>query len=121
MNTTKGPDVPAAATARIRVVVADDSVLLREGVARILEEGGLEVIARCGTAGDLTLKVRFYEPDLAIVTSGCRRPTPTRDCAPPRRSESATPTPRYSSSLNTSSQATRWRCLLTAPRGSVTC
>ena len=67
MNTTMGPDVPAAATARIRVVVADDSVLLREGVARILEEGGLEVIAQCGTAGDLMLKVRSYEPDLAIV------------------------------------------------------
>jgi DNA-binding NarL/FixJ family response regulator len=49
------------------VVVADDSVLLREGLKRILEEGGFEVVGQSGTAGDLMLKVRSYEPDLAIV------------------------------------------------------
>jgi DNA-binding NarL/FixJ family response regulator len=49
------------------VVVADDSVLLREGVVRILEEAGFEVVGQCGTAADLMLKVRSYAPDLAIV------------------------------------------------------
>jgi DNA-binding NarL/FixJ family response regulator len=53
--------------ARVKVVVADDSVLLREGVVRILAEAGFEVVGQCGTAGDLMLKVRSYEPDLAIV------------------------------------------------------
>jgi DNA-binding NarL/FixJ family response regulator len=40
---------------------------MREGVARILSEGGFEIVGQCGTASDLMLKVRSYEPDLAIV------------------------------------------------------
>jgi DNA-binding NarL/FixJ family response regulator len=51
----------------VRVVIAEDSVLLREGVARILEDAGFEIVGRCGTASDLMLKVRSYDPDLAIV------------------------------------------------------
>ena len=67
MTTTNGPDGPDEGASRVRVVIADDSVLLREGLKRILEEGGFDVIGDCGTAGDLMLKVRSYEPDLAIV------------------------------------------------------
>ena len=52
---------------RIRVVLADDSVLLREGVARLLAEAGFEVVGQSGTADDLLLKVRSYDPDIAIV------------------------------------------------------
>jgi DNA-binding NarL/FixJ family response regulator len=51
----------------MRVVVADDSVLLREGLARILQDAGFEIVGRCGTASDLMLKVRSYDPDVAIV------------------------------------------------------
>lgn len=51
----------------LRVVVADDSVLLREGVARLLEDSGFEIVGRSGTADDLMLKVRSYDPDVAIV------------------------------------------------------
>jgi serine/threonine-protein kinase len=51
----------------VRVVVADDSVLLREGVAKLLEEAGHDVVGRAGTADELLLKVRSYKPDLAIV------------------------------------------------------
>ena len=59
---------PAAAQAkRLRVVVADDSVLLREGVARLLEDGGFEIVGRAGDADELLLKVRSYSPDVAIV------------------------------------------------------
>jgi DNA-binding NarL/FixJ family response regulator len=50
-----------------RVVLADDSVLLREGVARLLEDAGCEIVGRCGTADDLMLKVRSYKPDIAII------------------------------------------------------
>jgi DNA-binding NarL/FixJ family response regulator len=50
-----------------RVVLADDAVLLREGVARLLEDAGFEVVGRCATAEDLMLKVRSYKPDVAIV------------------------------------------------------
>jgi DNA-binding NarL/FixJ family response regulator len=52
---------------RIRVVLADDSVLLREGVARLLAEAGFDVVGQSGTADDLLLKVRSYQPDIAIV------------------------------------------------------
>jgi DNA-binding NarL/FixJ family response regulator len=56
-----------AAAAPIRVVLADDSVLLREGIARLLEDAGFEIVAQSGTADDLLLKVRSYSPDVAIV------------------------------------------------------
>jgi DNA-binding NarL/FixJ family response regulator len=51
----------------VRVVIAEDSVLLREGVARILADAGFEVVGQAGTADELMLKVRSYSPDLAIV------------------------------------------------------
>jgi len=51
----------------VRAVIADDSVLLREGLARLLEEAGFEVVGQSGTAEDLLLKVRSYSPDVAIV------------------------------------------------------
>jgi len=50
-----------------RVVVADDSMLLREGIARLLQDEGFEVVGRSGTAADLLLKVRSYQPDVAVV------------------------------------------------------
>ena len=53
--------------ARTRVVLADDSVLFREGVARLLEDAGFEVVGQSGTAEDLMLKVRSYKPDVAII------------------------------------------------------
>lgn len=53
--------------AALRVVIAEDSVLLREGTARLLEEAGFEVIAQAGDADDLLLKVRSYSPDVAVV------------------------------------------------------
>jgi DNA-binding NarL/FixJ family response regulator len=53
--------------ARTRVVVADDAVLLREGVARLLEDAGFEIVGQAGNADELLLKVRSYKPDIAIV------------------------------------------------------
>ena len=54
-------------TPRLRVVVADDNALLREGIASLLEEAGHEVVGRSGDANDLLLKVRSYHPNVAIV------------------------------------------------------
>ena len=51
----------------MRVVLAEDSVLLREGVARILDEAGFDVVGQAGNADELMLKVRSYTPDVAIV------------------------------------------------------
>ena len=53
--------------APIRVVLADDSVLLREGVASLLADAGFEIVGQAGTAEELLLKVRSYKPDVAIV------------------------------------------------------
>jgi DNA-binding NarL/FixJ family response regulator len=51
----------------VRVAIAEDSVLLREGVARLLDDAGFEVVAKCGDARDLMLKVRSYDLDIVIV------------------------------------------------------
>jgi len=51
----------------VRVVVADDSVLMREGIVRLLEEAGHEVVAQAGDADDLTRKVRAHKPDVAVI------------------------------------------------------
>jgi DNA-binding NarL/FixJ family response regulator len=50
-----------------RVVVADDDVLLREGIASLLNEAGYDVIGQAGDAATLTEVVRAGAPDLAIV------------------------------------------------------
>src|SRR5438093_7450409 len=55
------------ASRALRVVVADDSALLREGIASLLEDAGHTVVGRSGDADDLLLKVRSYAPDIAIV------------------------------------------------------
>jgi DNA-binding NarL/FixJ family response regulator len=51
----------------VRVVIGEDSVLLREGIARLLEDAGIEVAGQAGDAEDLMRKVRAHKPDLAVV------------------------------------------------------
>ena len=51
----------------MRVVIADDSMLLREGLSRLLTEAGIEVVALAADADDLMRKVRAHRPDVAIV------------------------------------------------------
>jgi DNA-binding NarL/FixJ family response regulator len=51
----------------VRVVIADDSVLLREGAVRILQEAGIEVVGQAGDGEDLLRKVRAHRPDVAII------------------------------------------------------
>jgi DNA-binding NarL/FixJ family response regulator len=52
---------------QLRVVVAEDDALLREGIASLLRDAGHEVVGRAADAGTLLLKVRSYTPDVAIV------------------------------------------------------
>jgi DNA-binding NarL/FixJ family response regulator len=54
-------------TRALRVVVADDNALLREGIASLLEEAGHAVVGRAGDTHELLLKVRSYKPDVAVV------------------------------------------------------
>jgi DNA-binding NarL/FixJ family response regulator len=51
----------------VRVALAEDSVLLREGLARLLDEAGFEVVAQCENADDLLLKVRSFPPEVVIM------------------------------------------------------
>jgi DNA-binding NarL/FixJ family response regulator len=51
----------------VRVVVAEDSVLLREGIVRLLSEGGLEVVGQAGDAEDLLRKAGAHRPDVVIA------------------------------------------------------
>ena len=51
----------------MRVVIGEDTVLLRAGVARLLEDAGMEVVGQAADAEDLMRKVRAHKPDVAIV------------------------------------------------------
>ena len=51
----------------MRVVIADDAAIIREGAARLLEEAGFDVVAQAGDAEDLLRKVRAHKPDVAII------------------------------------------------------
>ena len=57
----------ALPTPALRVVVGEDDVLLREGIARILEAAGLDVVARAGDADELLRKILAFRPDIAVV------------------------------------------------------
>jgi DNA-binding NarL/FixJ family response regulator len=51
----------------VRVIVADDSVLLREGIVRLLEEAGFDVVGRAGDGEELIRKAKAHKPDVAII------------------------------------------------------
>jgi DNA-binding NarL/FixJ family response regulator len=59
--------VTAAAPSHARVVVADDDVLLRAGLASLLERSGFEVVGQAGDAGQLLALVRAQAPELVVV------------------------------------------------------
>ena len=62
----------------MRMIIAEDDVLLREGVARILGDEGFEVVAQAGDRDDLLDKVRAHHPDV-VITDIRMPPTFTRD------------------------------------------
>jgi DNA-binding NarL/FixJ family response regulator len=51
----------------VRVAIADDEVLLREGLSRLLAEAGVEVVATAGDPAELIRRVELTRPDVAIV------------------------------------------------------
>lgn len=56
-----------AATSKLRAVLADDAVLIREGVARLLASAGIDVVGQAGDPGELEAKLADLHPDIAIV------------------------------------------------------
>jgi len=68
MGNLKHPEPETeATTAGVRVVVADDDVLLREGIASLLERSGFEVVGQAGDDRQLLSLVREHRPELVIV------------------------------------------------------
>ena len=51
----------------MRVVIADDNLLIRDGLASLLRDAGIDVVAQTATADDLLLKISSYQPDVAII------------------------------------------------------
>jgi len=51
----------------VRVVIADDETLLREGLARLLSDSGFQVVGKAATADELSRQVELTRPDVAIV------------------------------------------------------
>jgi DNA-binding NarL/FixJ family response regulator len=56
-----------AANPAVRVVLAEDSVLLREGIVRLLEDAGFDVVDACGDAESFLRSVATHRPDLVVV------------------------------------------------------
>src|SRR6478672_8153476 len=53
--------------AAVRVVIGEDDVLMREGIARILAEAGVDVVAQSGDADDLLRKAVAHRPDVVVA------------------------------------------------------
>jgi DNA-binding NarL/FixJ family response regulator len=66
-DATPQSERPEEQSSALRIVVADDDALLREGICSLLQDAGHEVVGRAGDADELKLKVRSYTPDIAIV------------------------------------------------------
>src|SRR3954447_78255 len=60
----------------MRVVIADDAMLIRDGIARLLEDAGFEVVAKYADADELVRRLPVAAPDVAIVDIRMP-PTPT--------------------------------------------
>jgi DNA-binding NarL/FixJ family response regulator len=51
----------------MRAVIAEDSVLLREGLSRLLTEAGIEIVGQAGDGEDLLRKTRAHKPDVVLI------------------------------------------------------
>jgi len=65
VSVTPGPEAPAQP--RLRVVIAEDTVLLREGLRRVLTDAGLDVAGTAGDAGQLLKLVETSRPDVVLT------------------------------------------------------
>ena len=106
----------------MQVALAEDNLLLREGVARLLTEAGFDVAAQCGTAAELLAAVDGAPPDVAIVDIRMP-PTHTDEGLRAAQRDPRASIPDAASSCSPSTS--RWRyalsCCRTPPRASATC
>jgi DNA-binding NarL/FixJ family response regulator len=64
---SQSPGQPVNPGVPLRVVLAEDSVLLREGIVRLLADAGFEVVQACGDAETFLRAVELHRPDLVVV------------------------------------------------------
>jgi len=62
-----GGEYRSSVTTGLRVVIGEDDVLLREGMARLLTEAGFDVVAQTGDADDFIRRALAHRPDVAVV------------------------------------------------------
>ena len=106
----------------MRVVVAEDMMLTREGIVRLLTTPASTSSGRPRTPTALLRRGRGTAPGRRrSSTSRCRRPTPTRASSPRSRSAPSIPRSACSCSRTTSSRATRCGCSRSTPSASATC
>ncbi len=67
METSRSDPGEGASVGSPRVVLADDDVLLREGLASLLERSGFEIVGQAGNSAELLSRVRALTPDLVVV------------------------------------------------------
>jgi AmiR/NasT family two-component response regulator len=103
---TPSPDTAEAR--RLRVLVAEDDVLKREGIARLLTENACDVVAQADDAEELLRKGLAHRPD--VVVADVRMPPAARTTAWPPRSSCAAGSPRSacSCSLSSTSKPSPW-------------
>ena len=77
----------------LRIVIGEDDVLLREGIGRLLEEAGLEIVALTGNADDLMRRTLALRPDVAVVD--VQMPPRRRGRRAARRHDAARAAPRH--------------------------
>ncbi len=90
----------------MRVVVADDVMLTREAIIRLLTDAGVDLVGEAGDAASLLRAVRMTQPDAAVVDIRMPPLTPTKASSPGRRSAPSIRISRYSASPSTSSRIT---------------
>ena len=76
----------------MRVVVADDAMLIREGLTQLLRDAGVTVVGKASDAAELMRHVRLGQPDVAVVDIRMPPRTPRRASSPPSGSAPSTPT-----------------------------
>ena len=105
----------------MRVVIADDEMLLREGLARLLADAGFEIAGRCGDADSLLRMVQARRPDVAIVD--IRMPPGRCDdgLLAAQEIRRRIPTSASSCSPTTSTRGTRRDCSRRCPSAPATC
>lgn len=115
------PENTGQNTDPLRVIVADDSVLLRDGVVRLLTDSGFDVVAAVGDANTLLDSVTELSPDVCVVDVRMPPTHTTKGCGPHSKFAGCTRVLPWSCCRSTSRSGTRANCSKATSPVSVIC